>query len=71
MIIGKMMYKLIGVVTYTIIDNYICLYYLGFIQENLSKHGNNFENTKFKNVYGLGIPEILMNIISCHGLLKF
>ena len=33
----------IGDLIYTIIDNYICLDDMGLIQENLSKHGNNFE----------------------------
>ena len=51
-----MMYKVIRAVIYTIIDDYICLDYMGLIQEKLSKHENNFENTKFNNLYGLGIP---------------
>ena len=50
-----MMYKLIGAVIYTIIDNYICFEYLGFLEDNLSKHDNKFENTKFKKKSGLGI----------------
>ena len=36
------MYKVIGSVIYTIIDNYICIDYLGLFQYNLSKHGNTF-----------------------------
>ena len=39
-------------------------------QDKLSKHDNNFEKTKFKNLSGLGIPAILMNIMSCHGFYK-
>ena len=66
-----LMYKVIGLVVYTIIDDYICLDYLGFLQERLSKHDNNFENTKFKNLYALRIPKILMNIISCHVFAKY
>ena len=61
-----MMYKVIGAVIYTITDDYIYLDYLGLLQEKLSKHYNNFENTKFNDFYGSGIPDILMNIISCH-----
>ena len=40
------------------------------LQGNLSKHKNKFENTKFNNSFGLGISDILMNIMSCHGFLK-
>ena len=37
-----MVYKVIGAVIYTIIDNYICLDYLGILQDQLSKHENKF-----------------------------
>ena len=60
------MYKLIVVAIYTIIDDYICLYYLGLFQGKWSKHDSKFEYTKFKNLYVLVIPDILMNIMSCH-----
>ena len=65
------MYKVIGAVIYIIIDDYICIDYLGLLQENVSKQNNKFENTKFNDWYGLGIPEILMNIISYHGFYKY
>ena len=64
------MYKVIGAVIYSIIDDYICLYSLVLLQEHLSKHKNNFENTKFKHLSGLVILEILMKIMSCHGFLN-
>ena len=60
------MYKVIGDLICTIIENYICIDYLGIVQDKLSKHDNSFENTKFKIFSGLIIPEILMNIMSCH-----
>ena len=44
---------------------------MGLLQENLSKHENNFENTKFNNFSWLRTPDILMNIISCHGLVNY
>ena len=65
------MYKVTEAVVYTIIDDNICLDYLDLTQNRLSKHGNNFENTKFNNLSGLGIPEILMNIMSWHGSAKY
>ena len=64
------MYTLIGEVIYTIIDDYICLGCRVLVQENLSKHDNNFKNTKFNNLSALQIPEILMNIMSCNGFVK-
>ena len=54
-----LMYKVIGTVIYTINDYYIFLDYLDLIQQNLSKYNNNFENTKFNDLSGLGMPDIL------------
>ena len=51
-----LMYKVIGTVIYTIIEYYICLDYLVFLQEKLSKHDNDLEMTKFNDFLG----------ISCH-----
>ena len=61
---------MIGAVIYTIIDDCIYFDYLVLLQETLSKNYNNFESTRFYNFYGLGIPDILMNIMSCHGCYK-
>ena len=65
-----LMYNVIGVVMYTIIDDYICLDYLDLLQEKLKNHGNNFEKTNSKNLYGLGISEILKKFMLCHGFAK-
>ena len=67
---NKLTCKVIGVVIYNIIDEYICLDYLGLLQEKLSKHDDKSKNAKFNNLSGLGIPDILMNIMSCHVFLK-
>ena len=64
------MYTVIGEVMYPIIDEYIYLHYLGLLQETLSKNDNNFKNTKFNDLSGLVINNILMNIMSCHGFVK-
>ena len=58
------MYKVIGAVIYTINDEYICIEYMGLLQENLSKK-NDYKN-KIKDFSGLGISYILMNIMSYH-----
>ena len=60
------MHKVIGAVIYATVDGYICSDYLVFLQENLFKHDNKSENAEFNCLYGLVIPEILMNIMSCH-----
>ena len=65
------MYKVIGAVIYNVIDEYICIYYPGLIQEKLSKNDNNFKNTVFKDLSGLVIPDILMKIMPCHGFVKY
>ena len=51
-----MMYKVIGATIYTIIGDNIFLDYMGLVQDNLSKHNNNFENIKFKIISELVIP---------------
>ena len=40
------------------------------LQDKLSKHDNKSEKTKFNNFSGLGIPDIFMNIMSCHEFSK-
>ena len=61
------MYKVIGYVIYSFIRNLICLDYMGIIQHKLSDYDNNSEKAKFNDFSGLGIPKIMMNIMSCHG----
>ena len=61
---------MIGAVIYTIVDDYICINYLGLFQDNSFKYDNKFKNTKLNDLSGLGIPDILMNIMSFHGFAK-
>ena len=65
------MYKVIWEVVYTTIDDYIYLDDLNLLQDKLSKNDNNFENTKFNDLYGFGITEILMNIMSRNVFSKY
>ena len=62
---------MIGDFIYNIIGKYIFLDYLGLIQYKLSKYDNKFEKTKFNNLSGMRIPEIVMNIMSCHVFSKY
>ena len=63
------MYRVIGTVIYTIIDNYICLDYMGMLQYKWSKHDIFFKD-QVQWFSGLGIPEIFINIMPCHGFSK-
>ena len=56
-------------VAYTIIDHFICIHYLCIFQDKLSKQNSNFEK-KFNDLSRMGIPDILMSIMSCHGFSK-
>ena len=63
-------------VIYTIIDKYVCIDYLGSKKSKLSglKTGctgsNKHNGMDYNNVLGIGIPDILLNLLSCHGFLK-
>ena len=39
----EIMFRVLGSIVYTIIDNLICLYYVCLFQDKLSKHNRNFE----------------------------
>ena len=59
-----------GSVGYFILNNYVCADYLCCPQTKLHVTNNGFENKKYNDISGVGIPEILMNIISCHGFVN-
>ena len=56
--------KVLGSVVYCIIENYLCFGYLYLQQDKLSLSHRCFENTKFDDISGIGISELLMNIMS-------
>ena len=68
---NTLMYKVIRVVIYNCIDEHICLGYLVLLQETLPKQNYNSKKTKFNYFSVLGIPDILKNIMSGHGLVKY
>ena len=67
---GKIIFRVLVSVIYTIIDHLICLDYMYLIQDKLSKHDKNFVKKYFNYFSGIGVPEILMNLVSCHGFEK-
>ena len=58
---------------YTIIDRYVCINYLGTETKKIielrlgctlkTKH----ENMDYDNLFGIGNPDIFMNMLSCQG----
>ena len=63
-------------VIYTIIINYVCIDYLGSDKEKLSElvigSGGRFKHVKksYDNILGIVIPDLLMDLMSCHGFFK-
>ena len=70
------MFRVLSCVIYTIIGKYVCIDYLGSDKSKLSdlhltgtgryKH----YDTDYDHVLGTGIPDILLNFLSCHGFSK-
>ena len=64
------MFRAFVSVIYIIHDKFICIDYLSFHQDKLSKHDKTFSNTRFDNLSGIGIPDVLTNLMLCHGFFK-
>ena len=70
------MFKVLSCVIYTIIDRYVCIDSLGTEINKISelilgctlqtKH----ECMDYDNLFGIGIPDILLNMLSWHGFLN-
>ena len=64
----KMMYKVAGAVIYCILEQYLCLYDIGLIQERIYNYSKTTKGKIYGNIYGIVIPDILINLVSCHGI---
>ena len=72
----RKMFRVLSRVIFTNIDRYICIDYLVTEINKISelrlsctlktKH----ECMDYDNLFGIGIPDILLNILSCHGFLN-
>ena len=74
---AKKIFRVLSCVIYTIIRNYVCIYYLGYENLFLSDlrlgvSGSSYKHLdkNYDNVLGFGIPDLLMNLLSCQGFLK-
>ena len=67
----RKMFKVLSCVIYEIIDRYVCIDYLGteikkIIQLNIGLSLKIIlEDKDYDNLFGIGIPDILMNMLSC------
>ena len=67
------MFKVLSYVIYTIIDRYVCIDYLGTQTKKISGIHLGFslktrhKNKEYDNLFGIGIPDIFMNMLSCQG----
>ena len=63
---------MLSCVVYSLIDNYVCIDYLACQSKTLSFISSKptFEDTSFNILLGIGIPELLLNLVSCHGFTK-
>ena len=66
------MFKVLSFVIYTIIDRYVCIDYLGTDIKKISelRLGCTLkikpEGMDYENLFGIGIPDTLLNMLSCH-----
>ena len=70
------LFRVLSCVIYTIIDKYVWIDYLGHEKAKLSDlrlgvtGGYKHYDTDYDNVLGIGIPDLLLNLLSCHGFSK-
>ena len=71
--ITRKMFRVLSCVIYTVIGKYVCIDYLGSEKSKLSDlrlggtRRYNHYDTDYDNVLGIGIPDLLLNFLSCHG----
>ena len=64
--------RVLSRVLYSFIENYVCIDFLGCKYKKLSTICSDkiFSGMSYNSFLGIGIPEVLMNLISCHGFMK-
>ena len=70
------MFRVLSCVIYTIIDRYVCIDYLGIDTKKIIELRlgctlkTKYEGMDYDNLFGIGIPYNLLNMLSCHGFLN-
>ena len=64
-------YRVLSCVIYYGIDNYVCVDYLCCYSKTLSVIFSDkiFGQAIYNRLLGIGIPEVLMNLVSLHGFM--
>ena len=69
-------FRVLSCVIYNIMKNYFCIDYLDFRPKHLSeitvgsKMSSKYGDKRFHRILVIGIPNLLMDLMSCHGSLK-
>ena len=68
----KTVYVVLSVAVYNLIENYVCIDYLPCQSKTLCDISINptFKETSFNLLLGIGIPEMSLNLVSCHGFMN-
>ena len=68
----KTVYRVLSCVVYYLIDNYVCNNYLLCQSKTLISISfkPTFGETSFNIIFGIGIPELLLNLAYCCGFMK-
>ena len=70
----RKLFRVLSCVIYNIIEKYVCIDYLGSEESTLSYlkigcTGSSKSNGMYyNNILGIGIPDLLLNLLSCHGI---
>ena len=69
---SKQVYRVLSCVVYYLIENYVCIDYLSCQSKTLKSISSKptFEETSFNILLGIGISELLLNLVYCHGFTK-
>ena len=68
----RKMFRVLSCVIYTIIERYVCIDYLCKETKKISELRlgctlkTKRENMDYDKLFGIGIPDILLNMLSCH-----
>ena len=67
----RKMYRVLSFVVYSLIENCVCIDYLPCQSKILCGISRNptFKETSLNLLLGIGIPELLLDLVSCHGFM--
>ena len=65
-------YRVLSCVIYSVIENYFCIDYISCHSKTLIVISSDkiFEEASYYGLIGIGIPSLLINLVSCHEFMK-